>query len=169
MGKLPLIEKIHLLESRLGENLIHPLLEPFEFKSYNIIEVQEAGKLIAKHIGLSDLTFIISYSQQKSTVAGHINLNNSKDVFIEIDNKFENNYQIVLAILAHEICHKYLHINKIKLFPDYENEILTDITTVYTGLGKISLNGCITKSVSSDYYNNAIHTTTTTQKSWVLE
>ncbi|NLA24606.1 MAG: hypothetical protein GX879_06530 [Bacteroidales bacterium] len=68
---------------------------------------------------------------------------------------------MVLAILAHEICHKYLQINNLKLFPDIENEILTDAATVYTGLGKLSLNGCEKTTSSSSTSGNV---TITTQK-----
>ena len=34
----------------------------------------------------------------------------------EIDPQFKHDYDIVLSVLAHEICHKYLHINNLKLF-----------------------------------------------------
>lgn len=60
MSKLQLIEKIHLLESTLGERWTHSILEPFKFNSADSIEVQNAGKKIAQHIGLPSLTFIIT-------------------------------------------------------------------------------------------------------------
>jgi ssDNA-binding Zn-finger/Zn-ribbon topoisomerase 1 len=143
MKPTPLVEKVNLLERRLAIGWRHSLLEPFFFDSGDVIAVQQAAKQIAKHIGLPDLTFVIYYSQQEKNVGGNINdgeLNNL--VYIEIDNDFKSHHDVVLAILAHEICHKYLSYNNIKLFPDFENEILTDVATVYTGLGKLSLNGC---------------------------
>ena len=164
MSTLPLIEKIHFLESKLGERWIHPILEPFKFDSSDVIRVQEAGKKIAQHLGLPQLTFIITYAQQESNVGGHINLDYSQDVFVEIDSKFKNDNEFVLAILAHEICHKYLHLNNLKLFPDIENEMLTDAATIYTGLGKLSLNGCEKTSYSTSTSGNTTTTTTTTQK-----
>lgn len=162
MNRLPLIEKIHFLESKLGERWIHPILEPFRFDSSDIIKVQEAGKKIAQHLGLPPLTFIITYTQQELNVGGNINLDNNNDVFIEIDNKFKNDYEVTLAILAHEICHKYLQLNNLKLFPELENEMLTDAATIYTGLGKLSLNGCQKTTSSSSISGNT--TTTTTYK-----
>lgn len=164
MSKLPLIEKIHLLESKLGDRWSHPILEPFKFDSSDPIKVQGAGKIIAQHLGLPPFTFIISYAQQESNVGGHINLDYNKDIYIEIDGKYKNDCDIVLAVLAHEICHKYLHINNIELFPKFENEMLTDAATVYTGLGKLSLNGIETKSVSSSKSGDTTTTTTTTRK-----
>jgi len=164
MNTLPLIEKVHFLESKLGERWTHPILDPFKFDSSDIMKVQEAGKKIAQHLGLPPLTFVISYAHQESKVGGHINLDHSNDVFIEIDSKFRHDHEMALAILAHEICHKYLHINNLKLFPDIENEMLTDVATIYTGLGKLSLNGCERITSSSSTSGNITTTTTTTQK-----
>jgi len=164
MIKLPLIEKIHLLESRLNNNWVYPILEPFKFDSSNPIEVQNAGKKIAKHLGLPQFIFIISYAQQNPNIGGHINLDYSKDVFIEIDDKFKYDFEIVSAILAHEVCHKFLQINNLKLFPEFENEMLTDAATIYTGLGKLSLNGCEKTNIYTSRMDNVSTTTTTTNK-----
>ncbi len=164
MDKLILLEKIFLLESKLGESRPSTFLEPFKFDSTDAYEVQKAGKLIAQHLGLTNLTFVITYITQAGNVGGHIQLDHSNEVFIEIDPRYKDDYVIVLYILAHEICHKYLQINGIKLFPEIENEILTDITTVFTGLGKLALNGCETKktTVSRSFEDRSLKTTTTT-------
>jgi len=164
MNTLPLIEKIFFLESKLGERWIHSILDPFPFDSSNLIEVQEAGKKIARHLGLPPLTFVITYTQQKSNVGGNINLNDSNDIFVEIDSKLIYDHEIVSAVLVHEICHKYLHLNNLKQFPEFENEMLTDAATIYTGLGKFSLNGCEKTTSSSKTSVNTTTTTTTTQK-----
>lgn len=164
-----LLEKIYSLSKRLENNKFYQLLKPWQFRSYDLIEVQEAGKIISSFIGMPNLTFVISYTEKNKRTGGHIELNNNNEegVFIEIDNKFKNDYSIVLAILAHEICHKLIHINGLTQF-GYENEILTDVATVYTGLGKLSLNGCETvsfsthKQVEGDKSLNTV--TTTTQK-----
>lgn len=158
MNKLPLIEKIHLLETRLGEKCIHKTFEPIKFDSSDTIKVHEIGNKIAQHLGLPPLTFYISFVAQKANVGGNIELDSTSDVFIELDLKFKNDNDFVLAILAHEICHKYLQLNNLKLFPEYENEMLTDATTIYTGLGKLSLNGC-EKVMIENHANNQIITT----------
>lgn len=137
-----LIEKLLLLESRLRKYQAYKMLEPFRFNPRDVTEVQSAAKKIAGHLGLDNMTFIISYATQKKNTAGHIQLDNSNDVFIEIDSDINQDHEAVLSILAHEICHKYLFKYNIKLFPDYENEILTDTATIFTGLGKLTLNGC---------------------------
>lgn len=164
INKLPLIEKIHLLESKLGKKWEHPIiLEPFYFNSLDINKVQEASIKIAQHLGLPHLNFHIKYTKQKSNVAGNVNLDNSTNVFIEIDDNLKSDCDIVLAVLAHEICHKYLHLNNIKLFPDFENEMLTDAATAFTGLGKLSLNGCDKKNVFVAKSHDNTTTTISTQ------
>lgn len=138
-----LLDKIYYLGKRLEKNRLYTLLDPWDFNCSDPIEVQKAGEKISNFIGLKNLNFIITYAPQKENVAGHIVLNNNNDqgVFIEIDDKYKYNNKIVLAILAHEICHKLIHYYGLEQF-GYENEILTDVATVYTGLGKLSLNGC---------------------------
>jgi hypothetical protein len=160
----PLIEKIHLLESKIGHRRMHTLLNPFMFNSSNYIKVQEAGKKIAHHIGLPAMTFIVSYAAQNEKVAGHIQLDNSNEVFIEISDEYKYDHEIVLSILAHELCHKYLQMENLKCFPEFENEMLTDAATIYTGLGKLSLNGCEKTNISKSTSGNTTTTTTTTQK-----
>ena len=45
------------------------------------------------------------------------------------------------AILAHELTHQFLHTKGIR-YPDVEeNERMTDLATVYCGLGKLTING----------------------------
>ncbi|MFZ4799927.1 MAG: hypothetical protein ACOYMA_20725 [Bacteroidia bacterium] len=159
-----LLEKLLHLSKRLERTRIFELLEPWNFKGNDIIEVQKAAKKISDFIGLPNLTFIINYTQQEKNTAGHIELNNNsaEGVFIEIDEKYKSESQIILAILAHEICHKLIHINGLTLY-GYENEILTDTATVFSGLGKLSLNGCEVKNISSNTeWNGSEKTTTTT-------
>ncbi len=158
-----LLEKLIHLGKRLERTRIYELLEPWIFDGYDVAEVQKAGKIISSFIGLPNLTFVINFTRQENNTAGHVELNNNSDegVFIEIDEKFKSENEIILAILAHEICHKLIHINGLTQF-GYENEILTDVATVYTGLGKLSLNGCETENVSTDTKWVGDKTTTTT-------
>lgn len=168
-----LLEKIIHLGKRLEKNRIYELLEPWKINGYDSIEIQNAGKIISNFIGLPNLTFVITYTKQDKNVAGHIelNANNDEGVFIELDEKYKSEPEIILAVLAHEICHKLIHINGLSQF-DYQNEVLTDVATIYTGLGKLSLNGCETVNISSDtqWSEDATITTTntTTQKAGYL-
>ncbi len=72
----------------------------------------------------------------------------------------------ILTALAHEITHKYLHINDISCgvgyIHAYENEILTDIAGVFLGFGKIMLNGCKCQSIQKEKYHDSVKTITKT-------
>jgi len=164
MNKTKIAEKIQLLNQKIGllrSDLIIPISA---IDSSSILSIQKCGKTIANHLNLPKLTFIISYAKQKANVGGHIQLDNSNEVFIEIDAAYKYEPEMVLSILAHEICHKFLQKNNIRLFPELENEILTDLTTVYTGLGKLSLNGCEKTTVTKTKIGNQIQTRTQTKK-----
>lgn len=168
------VQKIILLEKRVGTKIGYQMIEPFPLNSKNIIAIQAAAKKIAEFIGLKGLTFIIATAKQKEKTVGHIELKyGEKEVFIEISDGILEFNDAVLATLAHEITHKYLHVNGIScgIGPvfEYENEILTDITTVFLGLGKLVLNGCECKHVRQEQITNGVNTITQTLKSGYLD
>ena len=146
---LPIVE---ILETRAGDgarNLLEPFAcAPLKAGQPDILNIQDAGKVIAKHIGLSDLTFIIAVTTQAPSVAGHIELRyGSSQVFIEISRDVCEYKDAVLSTLSHELSHKFLHANSIRFgSTQLEQELLTDVTAVYLGMGKIMLNGCECRS-----------------------
>lgn len=140
------LKKITLLEKQIGAKTIYPILESFSINSRDILALQKAAKTIAEFVGLSGLTFIIAIVKQKEKVGGHVELKYvEKEVFVEISDDVADFENIVIATLAHEITHKYMHLNGIScgmgLIHKYENEVFTDITSVFFGLGKLMLNG----------------------------
>ncbi len=165
MTQIPIrdyIDKIVLLEKKIGEKASYKMLNPFSMNPNNIIDVQNAAKKIAHFIGLSGFTFIVATTKQKENTAGNIELDfRGKEVFIEISDELVSG-ESMLAVLSHEITHKYLDINNISCGKGvqyiYENEILTDIASIYLGMGKIALNGCEYKNIS--YEINSIRTKT---------
>lgn len=141
------VEKVILLEKALGAKVTYQILEPFCLDPTDIVAVQQAAKHIAQFVGLHDLTFIVAFSKQEENVAGHTELyNGQKEVFIEIGSDIARFAPAVLATLAHEITHKYLHRHGLRVEEGTndqgENEVFTDIGAVFLGLGKLMLNGC---------------------------
>ncbi len=108
------------------------------------MSIQNAGKIIADHVGLTNLTFVIAVTLQDPSTAGHIELRyDSPDVYVEISHDICGYKDAVLATLCHEVCHKFLHTRGIRHGTvQVEQEFLTDVTAVYLGMGKIMLNGC---------------------------
>lgn len=142
------IKKVIMLEKQVGHKTTYHLLKPFSINRSNlIISIQNAAKKIADFIGLQGLTFIVAIVKLEDKVGGHVELDyENKKVFIELSKETVKFDEAILATLSHEISHKYLHLNGIStgidLVQEYENEILTDITAVFIGLGKLMLNGC---------------------------
>lgn len=137
-----LAAKMALLEQRVGLWKGDPFVPPQDFSFLDPVAVQKIAKQMANSIGLGDLVFIVSYAKQGANVAGHVELRHGQpDVFIEIDNSLECP-ESVLAVLAHEIAHKFLHRRGVILSNEQENEELTDLATIFMGFGRLSLNGC---------------------------
>ncbi len=81
-------------------------------------------------------------------VGGQIEIDESADVFIEVDRSVLGEERLLLACLAHEVCHKLLAVHNVQVGApcdtdhELENERLTDIAAIWSGLGKLLLNGC---------------------------
>ncbi len=164
------VEKLILLEQRTGARIPYRLMNSFGMIFYDAISLQKVAKAIADFIGLTGFTFVITTSKQKENTGGHIDLRDTRNfVFIEIDESTMKFPNVVAGILCHELCHKWLQVNGINCPTDIENEILTDITTVFLGLGKIMLNGCKGVNVKQGMTLNGTSTTTQTITSGYLD
>lgn len=168
------MEKVILLEKLVGDKTSYQMLDPFSLSVKDVVEIQTAAKKIAEFVGLSGLTFLISIAKQKEKVGGHIELRyGDSEVFVEISDNTAKYGDAVLATLAHEISHKYLQINGISCgtasVQQYDNEVLTDITSVFLGLGKLMLNGCECQSVRYENSPGGGRTITDTLKSGYLD
>jgi len=147
------IRKVTFLEKSLGTKIQYQILDPFPLYSKDIIGIQNAGKIIANFIGLSDYIFVISINKLEKNTGGHIELEHGKkQVFIEISEEILKFKDAILAILAHEVTHEYLYINNISFSNKYENEILTDIAAIFLGFGKLMLNGSENEDIWKNYY-----------------
>lgn len=62
---------------------------------------------------------------------------------IRIPFQYAGRAYVLGAILAHELCHVFMKVRRIRACSEAENEPLTDLTTVCAGLGKLSLNGTL--------------------------
>jgi hypothetical protein len=143
------VSLVKLLEAAVGKETSYTLLDPFPCKTLKdgrpaAVEIQNAGKIIAQHLGLAEYVFVITVTAQKPNTAGHIRLDRSgRVVFVEISPDLCECKDAVLATLCHELSHKFLHKHDIRNgLAIIEQEFLTDVTAVYLGLGKIMLNGC---------------------------
>ncbi len=149
------IDKLIMLEERLGDRTSYEMLQPFSLDGRDPIAIQRAARRIAEFIGLHGLVFIVATAKQQEGVGGHVELEDrQREVFVEISDDTAIFPAAFLATLAHEITHKYLHLNRISAgsgpIHQYHNEVLTDVAAVFLGLGKLILNGCEVRSTRQE-------------------
>ena len=66
-------------------------------------------------------------------------------------------FEMLAAIVAHECCHHYMHIQGIQS-KIVDNEIMTDLTAVYLGLGFILFHGYFLQEMALGYLSkNTLH------------
>lgn len=136
------LAKLQLLEERVAE-LAHKPLAPFQLDPSDPVDLQDAARRLASHVGLGDLTFIVAVAKQSENVGGHVEIRYAqREVFVELDAELVRWPTTALTALAHEITHKLLHHHQVWLESELDNERLTDIAAIYAGFGAIMLNGC---------------------------
>lgn len=141
-----IINKLSVLEYVLGPRK-YTILERLPSKSIlNEVDLHNAAIQMTYHLGLVEYVPVIKLVSEKPNTAGHINLGPQAQVGtyeICISNGLLFNPDGALAVLAHEICHKLLQVKGFKGRTEEENEFYTDLATIYTGLGKYTLVGCL--------------------------
>ena len=171
------IEKISILENKFGATIHHNFLNSLDFNASDIVSIQNLTRDIANFMGLKDFTFIVGIAPQKKNVGAHIDLfnNTDKDIFIELSPDVSKHKEAILATISHELSHKLLAINSLEISvgspqPLYiqENEVLTDITAIYFGLGKFMLNGCECEYTEKKHKGSHIETITHSMKTGYL-
>ena len=147
-------DRIKYLEDHIGYKVKGNWLDPFSFNSKDIIEIQKAGKKIAAFLSIESYKFIISRGHLDPKSAGRIELDGTYEIWIEIQT--DSTQEEILGILSHEITHKFMQLNFIGIGydnPDVQsNELLTDITMIYIGLGKLVMN-CVCSALEEKYVN----------------
>lgn len=104
-------------------------------------DLQEIVNVVARHIGVNPAPKAVYEWGIKMELehAGQINL---KNYIIQIPMFFVGKKYALGAIIAHELVHAYLA-PRIFLPNHRENELLTDLGSLYVGLGKLIFNGVV--------------------------
>jgi len=104
-----------------------------------ILQVQEIAHAIATHLHVDVRAIIVSFRSDLGPAA-NVELSSEEDFFVEIDPRYKNDCDLLNAVLAHEVTHIFLHRNHVRFPDELQNEILTDTTAAYLGLGPMILN-----------------------------
>ena len=127
LSKKDILSKLVLIEQHMGK-CPSGFYEPsIFFRSSDEILIQKEASMMMKHVGLNHHIACITYTETTTDTGGNIELDNSDNVFIDINRDLKGQDAKVLAVMAHEICHKALFVHGL-YYPDLpiENEILTD-------------------------------------------
>jgi len=158
------VDKLILLEQTTGARVTYRMMTPPTTLLPDLVELQTIAKQIAEFVGLGDFTFNIGPVTLPEKIGGHIDLStNEQVVHVEVHGELMTFPGVAAATLCHELCHKWLQINGLRLDVGRDNEILTDITTVFLGLGKIMLNGCKAATTRYERLHNGTRTVTETK------
>ena len=149
-GKVPqtktdIVRKLSVLEYIVAFNTYRLYESSRDFNSSDTVSVQKEASRMLKHLNMGQYLALISYVTEKPNAGGHIELNDADDslnVFIDISIDLKGNNAAVLCVMAHEICHKLLHIRGFRGPTTDENEVYTDLAAIYSGFGRLILNGC---------------------------
>jgi hypothetical protein len=165
-----LVERLVHLEQKVGHKAQYPVMPPLAGPFKDVHSLQSAAKKISEFIGLHNFNFKIAVVRQKANVGGCIHLSDAGNVVsVEVDPDMLRFPDVVAATLCHEICHKYLHVNGIEIPIEIDNEILTDVTSVFLGFGKVMLNGQETIYVTHERLINGTRTLTEARSSGYLD
>lgn len=112
-------------------------LMPMEIESCNT--VHDIAHVISRFLGIQK-NIVINEINATSNIAGNIS-EDSQNIYVNLDYEVKENKRISAGVLCHELMHHVLRKNNIENNDSFWNEILTDISTAYMGLGLVYLNG----------------------------
>lgn len=129
----------------------------------SVSELNEEAKRMMDFVGLTSYVPKCAFCQLEDGTGGNTRCcNNNIEVEINVSSKYQNNLEAALAVLAHEICHKYLYVHGLYNPIEVINEIFTDLCTMYVGFGKIIIHGYITERKTETRTDRYIHTSVDT-------
>lgn len=144
-GKLSEQEKIDLLLKTFKKNKLKPsnlFLPDDEFYAQwdgTDIGLRVMASKLLKRLKLKPKSLAVGFYDQMEHPGLYVS--QGREQLILVHSKHSNNPFQCAAIMAHELMHYYLmHKAKIVLEDTRENELLTDLATIYSGFGILVIN-----------------------------
>lgn len=117
--------------------------KPTEFSpvngSFTESQLSQEAVCMMNFLGLTGYSAEVKYEEMEKH-AGYILFPeriSEKMVHIRVSSKFKTSRTSLIAILAHEICHKLLPVYGL----DTSDEVMVDLCTIYVGFGDVVLQG----------------------------
>ena len=132
----------------------------YDFSHVTESEMNDECQKMLAFAGLGNYKADVRFSTLTGDTAGRTSPGKVADGFvhIEVNTNLQDNWEAVLATLAHEICHQVtffhhvdprcrqtVHISGIDSIIERECEAYTELCTIYVGFGQLILNGYNTK------------------------
>ena len=146
-----ILEHLCLLEEKIPRKSNEPYVPTGKILVGESALDKEAAKMFA-YVGLGQYIPKCKFAELQDGIAGCIEMGRSGCFAnISIDKRYQGNTTVILAILAHEICHKLIYFYGID-FPMMQtaNEVYTDLCTLYIGFGDLVIRGYKTVSCNSE-------------------
>ncbi|MDD4665484.1 MAG: hypothetical protein PHC81_02920 [Clostridia bacterium] len=103
--------------------------------------LQELADSIVAHTGVYNTVKVIVDDLNSDSISGLYEAHGKISWELHLYKDLRYNLQQIIAILVHECMHNFLFYYNLELFPEEDNEILTDVTAVYLGFGKLLMQG----------------------------
>lgn len=148
---LILDEKIEYILNKFGERriLTRGLYEvPPEIRrelkkdKYSLKTLQKLADSIVAHTGAYNMVeVVIKDSVSGNDISGLYEVHGKADWQVHLYQ--DNCYSIsqIIAVLIHECVHNFLYYYDLEIYPEEENEILTDVTAVFLGFAELLMQG----------------------------
>jgi len=129
--------------------------------SDGLVVARHLANKITRHLRLPEGCIHIRFQEMDNP--GYVELGSNCPYQVTLNSKYRNDKHRIAAILAHEITHVFLHRRGIRFGDEFENEILTDTTSTYLGVGWLTLNAI---RVTMDQYTSGDASYRHTKTEW---
>ncbi|MGI6587849.1 MAG: hypothetical protein ACOX2N_03500 [Peptococcia bacterium] len=117
------------------------IMQELKRDKYSPDTLQKLADSIVAHTGVYNSVEVIVRDTKLGDISGLYEVYGEANWQIHLYK--DNSYSIlqIIAILIHECVHNFLFYYDLELYPEEENEILTDVTAVFLGFGQLLMEG----------------------------
>jgi acetone carboxylase gamma subunit len=139
-----ILEYLVVLEKKVPHKrytLYRPSIELVDVVTEELMNRE--AKRIMDFVGLSGYDVNVKFATLENAAGNTIPGGVNGVIPINVDPTYAD-WKCVLATLAHEVCHTLIFHNYIRPDFTWKTEIFTDLATIVSGLGNLTLGGCTT-------------------------
>lgn len=109
---------------------------------YSLKTLQSLADSIVVHTGAYNaVEVLIKDSVSGNDISGVYEVHGKADWQVHLYEDTCYSLSQIIAVLIHECVHNFLYYYNLEIYPEEENEILTDVTAVFLGFGELLMQG----------------------------